>query len=74
MHLAGDRAAFKDTLVRGLALGFFVTIPAALGYLALAQPLARAISFGRLDSATGVTLVASRSLRSRLPLSARPPS
>ncbi len=58
MHLAGDRAAFKDTLVRGLALGFFVTIPAALGYLALAQPLARAISFGRLDSATGVTLVA----------------
>jgi putative peptidoglycan lipid II flippase len=58
MHLAGDRAAFKDTLVRGLALGFFVTIPAALGYLALAQPLARAISFGRLNSATGVTLVA----------------
>ena len=58
MHLAGDRAAFKDTLVRGLALGFFVTIPAAVGYLALAQPLARAISFGRLDSATGVTLVA----------------
>jgi putative peptidoglycan lipid II flippase len=58
MHLAGDLAAFRDTLVRGLALGFFVTIPAAVGYLALAAPLARAISFGRLDTGTGVTLVA----------------
>jgi len=58
MHLAGDLAAFRDTFVRGLALGFFVTIPAAVGYLTLALPLARAISFGRMDSATGVTLVA----------------
>ncbi|HEY8672904.1 MAG TPA: lipid II flippase MurJ [Candidatus Dormibacteraeota bacterium] len=58
MHLAGDVAVFRDTLVRGLALGFFVTIPAAVGYLALAVPLARAISFGRLGTATGVMLVA----------------
>jgi putative peptidoglycan lipid II flippase len=58
MHLAGDVAAFRDTLVRGLALGFFITIPAAVGYLALAVPLARAISFGRMDGATGVTMVA----------------
>src|SRR5215831_19221616 len=36
MHLAGDVAAFRDTLVRGLALGFFITIPASVGYLALA--------------------------------------
>ena len=58
MHLDGDVAAFRDTLVRGLALGFFVTIPAAVGYLALAVPLARAISFGRMDGAAGVTMVA----------------
>ena len=58
MHLAGDIAAFRDTLVRGLALGFFITIPAAVGYLALAVPLARAISFGRMDGAAGVTMVA----------------
>ncbi|MEA2638160.1 MAG: putative peptidoglycan lipid flippase, partial [Chloroflexota bacterium] len=58
MHLAGDLAAFRDTLVRGLALGFFVTIPAAVGYLALAVPLARAISFGELGKANGVMLVA----------------
>jgi putative peptidoglycan lipid II flippase len=58
MHLDGDTAGFRDTLVRGLALGFFVTIPAAVGYLALALPLARAISFGRMSGASGVTMVA----------------
>jgi putative peptidoglycan lipid II flippase len=58
MHLAGDVAAFRDTLVRGLALGFFITIPASVGYLALAVPLARAVSFGRMDGATGTTMVA----------------
>jgi putative peptidoglycan lipid II flippase len=57
-HLAGDVTAFRDTLVRGLALGFFITIPAAAGYLALAAPLARAIAFGRMGSAAGVTMVA----------------
>jgi putative peptidoglycan lipid II flippase len=58
MHLAGDVAAFRDTLVRGLALGFFITIPAAVGYLALAVPLAHAVSFGRMDGAAGTTMVA----------------
>lgn len=54
MHLISDLAGFRDTLVRGLALGFFITIPAAVGYLCLAMPLARAISFGRMDSYQGV--------------------
>ena len=58
MHMDGDMTAFRDTLVRGLALGFFVTIPAAAGYLVLAVPLARAMSFGHMDSAAGVTMVA----------------
>jgi putative peptidoglycan lipid II flippase len=58
MHLAGDVAAFRDTMVRGLALGFFITIPAAVGYLALAVPLAHAVSFGRMDGAAGTTMVA----------------
>jgi putative peptidoglycan lipid II flippase len=58
MHLDGDAAGFRDTLVRGLALGFFITVPAAVGYLALAMPLARAISFGRMDGAAAVTMVA----------------
>ena len=58
MHLDGDEAAFHDTLVRGLSLGFFITIPAAVGYLVLAVPLASAISFGRMDGAAGVAMVA----------------
>src|SRR5215472_11047578 len=58
MHLDGDVALFRETLVRGLALGFFVTIPAAVAYVALAVPLAHAISFGRMDGAAAVTMVA----------------
>jgi murein biosynthesis integral membrane protein MurJ len=58
MHLNGDGAAFRDTLVRGLRLGFFLTIPAAAGFLVLVGPLARASSFGRMDSAAGVAMVA----------------
>ena len=58
MHVNGDAAAFRDTLVRGLRLGFFITIPAAAGFLVLAEPLARASSFGRMDSTAGVTMVA----------------
>ena len=58
MHLDGDAAGFRDTLVRGMALGLFITIPATVGYLVLAMPLAQAISFGRMSGAAGVTMVA----------------
>jgi murein biosynthesis integral membrane protein MurJ len=58
MHLDHDETAFHDTLVRGLALGFFVTIPAAAGYLVLDVPLARAVSFGQMGSPRGVTMIA----------------
>jgi putative peptidoglycan lipid II flippase len=58
MHLDGDVTGFHDTLVRGFALGLFVAIPAAVGYLVLAAPLARAISFGRMNTTSGVTMVA----------------
>jgi len=58
MHLSGAEGMFRDTLARGFALGLFVTIPAAVGYLVLAEPLARAISFGKMGSTAGVTMVA----------------
>lgn len=58
MHLDGDVAGFRVALVRGFSLGFFVTIPAAVAYLVLAFPLARAVSFGRMSGADGVTMVA----------------
>ncbi|MGP0024120.1 MAG: murein biosynthesis integral membrane protein MurJ [Streptosporangiaceae bacterium] len=58
MHMDGDTRDFRDTLVRGLALGFFVTIPAAVALLVLAKPLAAATSFGQMDSVLGVAMVA----------------
>ncbi len=58
MHLDGDATAFRDTLVRGWALGFFITVPTAVAYLVLAVPLARALTFGRMGSAAGITMVA----------------
>lgn len=58
MHVDGDIAEFRDTLVHGYALGLFIAIPAAVGYLGLAYPIARAVSFGRMDTANGVLLVA----------------
>jgi putative peptidoglycan lipid II flippase len=58
MHAQGQYATFRDILLRGFALGFFVTIPAAVAYLGLSVPLARAISFGKMGTPTGVTLVA----------------
>ncbi len=57
MSLSGDDREFRDTLVRGLRLGFFITIPAAAAFLVLARPLASAISFGSMDSAAGIGTV-----------------
>jgi putative peptidoglycan lipid II flippase len=58
MHAEGDVAGFRDTLVHGYALGLFIAVPAAVGYLGLALPVARAVSFGRMGTDSGVTLVA----------------
>lgn len=58
MHVDGNVLGFRDSLVHGYALGLFIAIPAAAGYLALAVPLARAVSFGRMGTTVGIMLVA----------------
>lgn len=58
MHSGGELALFRDTLARGFALGLFLAVPAAVGYLVLAGPLAHAVTFGRMGDADGVTMVA----------------
>jgi putative peptidoglycan lipid II flippase len=58
MHSGGELALFRDTLARGVALGLFLAVPAAVGYLVLAGPLAHAVTFGRMGDADGVTMVA----------------
>ncbi len=54
----GAERLFRDELVRGLSLAFFLTIPAAVVYIALAFPLARAVAFGEMATPWGVQLIA----------------
>lgn len=54
----GDRQLFRDEFVRGLSWAFFLTVPAAVAYVVLAGPLARAVAFGEMANPTGVTLIA----------------
>ncbi|MGH8899571.1 MAG: murein biosynthesis integral membrane protein MurJ [Egibacteraceae bacterium] len=49
---------FRDELVRGACMTCFLVVPAAVAYAVLARPLAEAVSFGRMASGTGITLVA----------------
>jgi putative peptidoglycan lipid II flippase len=58
LHNAVDAPAFRETLTRGMSLGIFMAVPAAVGCAVLAWPLARALSFGRMGSTAGVTMVA----------------
>jgi murein biosynthesis integral membrane protein MurJ len=54
----GAGPAFRDTFVRGLGFALFVAVPAAAGYLAIAVPLARAVSYGGFSTDAGVALIA----------------
>lgn len=51
-------ALFRDEYVRGLRLAAFVTVPAAVGYVALAGPLGRAVAYGEMATPAGVAAVA----------------
>jgi putative peptidoglycan lipid II flippase len=54
----GDDEGFRDTLVRGLSLALFITVPAAVGYVLVARPLAETIAVGRMSSHAGALLIA----------------
>ena len=49
---------FRDTFVRGLSFALFLAVPAAAGYLAIAGPLARAVSYGGFAAGSGTELAA----------------
>jgi putative peptidoglycan lipid II flippase len=55
---AGDLHGFRDELVRGAALVCFLVVPAAVALVLLAQPIARAITFGQMASPHGQAMVA----------------
>jgi putative peptidoglycan lipid II flippase len=58
LHHARREQAFRDELSRGVRLTSFITVPTALAYVALAVPLARALSFGQLGEPQVVRLIA----------------
>ena len=58
LYLARAHQRFRDELVAGTAITFFLMVPAAVAYLVLARPLARAVAYGAMNSAQGVTLIA----------------
>ena len=57
LHQAGAVRRFKDELVRGAALVFFLIVPATVGFAVLARPIARVVSFGAMATPSGVLLV-----------------
>jgi len=55
---APDQAArFRDTYVQGLGFAAFLVVPAAVAYVVLAGPLARAIGFGGFGTGPAVHLI-----------------
>ncbi len=58
LHQSGDVATFWDSYARGVMLALFLVLPASLGYVALARPLARVVGVGQMATAQGYDLVA----------------
>jgi putative peptidoglycan lipid II flippase len=50
--------AFADAYVRAVGLALFLMIPAAVGYVVLAVPLANIVAAGQMSSPAGVAMVA----------------
>jgi putative peptidoglycan lipid II flippase len=57
LHHAAGETEFADTFARGLALALFVIVPAAAGYIVLADPIAHAVAAGRMDSTAGLAMI-----------------
>ncbi|GAA2589457.1 hypothetical protein GCM10010435_80040 [Winogradskya consettensis] len=58
MRGPGNGAMFRDTFLRGLAFALFVAVPAAVGYVAISGPIARAMAYGGFGNDTGTGLIA----------------
>jgi putative peptidoglycan lipid II flippase len=57
LHEQRQQQRFRDELVHGFSLTFFVTVPVCLALVVLAWPLARAVSFGEMGRDAGVMLI-----------------
>lgn len=57
-HQEAATERFRAELAQGLALVLLLAVPVSLAYVALAWPLARAVSFGAMAGPDGVRLIA----------------
>lgn len=57
LHRDGDSAGFVDTFTGGLRLALFVVTPAAVGYVAVAAPVAHVIGVGELGTPAGYAML-----------------
>ena len=54
----GEAIDFADAYQRAVGLALFLVVPAAVGYVVLAVPLANVVAAGQMSSAAGVGMVA----------------
>jgi putative peptidoglycan lipid II flippase len=58
LHRQGEEGSFHDVVAQGLRFAVFLTVPAAVGLLAISEPLAHLMAVGRMGSGAGTALVA----------------
>lgn len=58
LHHRGELVTFWDAYARGVMLALFLVVPASVGYVALAQPIARVVGVGQMATTQGYDLVA----------------
>jgi putative peptidoglycan lipid II flippase len=57
LHIKGDSMEFGRVFIDGLTLALFLVTPAAVGYVVLAEPLARALSAGQMNTPFAVHVI-----------------
>jgi putative peptidoglycan lipid II flippase len=54
----GDVALFREAYVQGVSMALFLAVPASIGYVLLAEPIAHVAASGQMATVTGQSLIA----------------
>jgi putative peptidoglycan lipid II flippase len=58
LHQSDSTGEFTSTFIQGLGLALFMAIPAAVGFVVLADPIAHTIAAGQMASPDGLRMIA----------------
>jgi putative peptidoglycan lipid II flippase len=58
LHQSESTGEFTSTFIQGLGLALFMAIPAAVGFVVLASPIAHTIAAGQMASPDGLRMIA----------------